>query len=392
MNEIVTAQDVTKNQTPLIEQINQAFMSRLKEDQFLANLEYYFRIPAEKEIFSKPSLSFYLFDVHQDLRLRQGEHVHAVRAGEDDPHLYWLSFNYLITYWDNATLQTSPDSQYSEFLDALLMKLMTPLELPGFPEAQCRFIQTSEHVNSVGTFWQSIGQHPHLALTYEITAPVLIMPEAQTAVIVTGRAAGELVNAQSQLPHATITPAIKGAGLPDKFTLIPSLNAALGARVAVQDVDVRYDLPNTSPSKPTLSLYLADVHEELSMRQGDASQYYVENDVAVPAVHWVSFNYLITYWEPKQQDAQMEKQASQVMSYVLEKLLDPTPFSGFSEAQCRFIQTAEHVNNLGAFWKSLDQQPRLALTFEIIIPLLIYPPINGEGINLKSGNREITAG
>lgn len=141
-----------------------------------------FDLPEIDSTQSSPTVSVFLYDVHEDLQLRQSEPARlniassTLRAG-------WvnLNCNYLITYWEAQSAgsdgdgpDSKPDNQAIQLMTLTLQALLNNRELKDLPGAWTRVIPPQENLNSLGNFWQALGNRPRLSLVYSITVPILL--------------------------------------------------------------------------------------------------------------------------------------------------------------------------------------------------------------------------
>jgi len=146
------------------------------------DIDIRFDLPEIDSTQSSPTVSVFLYDVHEDLQLRQSEPARlnvassSLRAG-------WvnLSCNYLITYWeaqsagsDGGSPDSKPDNQAIQLMTLTLQALLNNRELKDIPGAWTRIIPPQENLNSLGNFWQALGNRPRLSLIYSITVPILL--------------------------------------------------------------------------------------------------------------------------------------------------------------------------------------------------------------------------
>ncbi|MGI4857591.1 MAG: Pvc16 family protein [Janthinobacterium lividum] len=133
-----------------------------------------FDIPKDGQV-DKATVSVFLYDIHEDLQLRHGENRMFDRSrGESTPCVH-SRFCYLVTCW--TAEQGSPP--FSDgYSDAMLLAnqvfnaLINLRTLPGLPQAYCRVLPPTEQLNSLGTFWQALGNRPRLCMTYMVSLPV----------------------------------------------------------------------------------------------------------------------------------------------------------------------------------------------------------------------------
>lgn len=164
-----------------IADVNNALLGVLQ--QYLdSGIDIRFDLPEIDSLQPSPTVSVFLYDVHEDLQLRQSEPARlnvvnsALRAG-------WvnLSCNYLITYWEAQNAGSSgdgpdsqPNNQAVQIMTLTLQALLNNRELKDIPGAWTRIIPPQENLNSLGNFWQALGNRPRLSLVYSITVPILL--------------------------------------------------------------------------------------------------------------------------------------------------------------------------------------------------------------------------
>ncbi|NHB63204.1 DUF4255 domain-containing protein [Photorhabdus sp. RW14-46] len=139
-----------------------------------------FDLPEINSTPAKPTVSVFLYDIHEDLQLRSAEPksynpiTSSLLSG-------WvnINYNYLITYWhsnqpsgDGSNPDSQPNNQAARVMTAILNALVNNRQLPKIPGAYTRVIPPQENLNSLGNFWQALGNRPRLSLLYSITAPV----------------------------------------------------------------------------------------------------------------------------------------------------------------------------------------------------------------------------
>ncbi|TDB57280.1 DUF4255 domain-containing protein [Photorhabdus khanii] len=145
-----------------------------------------------------------------------------------------------------------------------------------------------------------------------------------------------------------------------------------------QKIDIRFDLPevNSIPSKPTVSVFLYDIHEDLQLRSAESRRYDPKNNLLLPGWVNINYNYLITYWHPIQPssdssnpDSKPDNQAARVMTGILNALINNRQLSKIPGAYTRVIPPQENLNSLGNFWQALGNRPRLSLLYSITAPV-----------------------
>lgn len=158
------------------------YLNPLLEPAGETSIDIRFDLPDVNSSQSTPAVSVFLYDVHEDLQLRQSEPVRmnisngTLRAGRVN-----INCNYLITYWDAQSAgkdgtgpDSGPDNQAVRVINAILQALLNNRELEGVPGAYTRIIPPQENLNSLGNFWHALGNHPRLSLMYSITVPILL--------------------------------------------------------------------------------------------------------------------------------------------------------------------------------------------------------------------------
>ncbi|WP_118985810.1 DUF4255 domain-containing protein [Photorhabdus sp. CRCIA-P01] len=145
-----------------------------------------------------------------------------------------------------------------------------------------------------------------------------------------------------------------------------------------QNINIRFDLPevNSIQSEPTVSVFLYDIHEDLQLRSAEARRYNPVTNTLLPGWVNINCNYLITYWDASKPssdssspDSQPNNQAAQVMTRVLNALINNRQLTGIPGAYTRVIPQQENLNSLGNFWQSLGNRPRLSLLYSITVPM-----------------------
>ncbi|MCW7550387.1 DUF4255 domain-containing protein [Photorhabdus sp. APURE] len=143
-------------------------------------------------------------------------------------------------------------------------------------------------------------------------------------------------------------------------------------------IDIRFDLPeiNSIQSEPTISVFLYDIHEDLQLRSAEPRRYNPATSTLLPGWVNINCNYLITYWDANKPssdssspDSQPNNQAAQVMTRVLNALINNRQLTGIPGAYTRVIPQQENLNSLGNFWQALGNRPRLSLMYSITVPM-----------------------
>ncbi|KGM28980.1 hypothetical protein KS18_04165 [Photorhabdus luminescens] len=144
------------------------------------NIDIRFDLPEINSIQSEPTVSVFLYEIHEDLQLRSAESRRYNPATSTLlPGWVNINCNYLMTYWepnkpsnDSANPDSQPDNQAAQVMTRVLRALINNRQLTGIPGAYTRVIPQQENLNSLGNFWQALGNRPRLSLLYSITVPM----------------------------------------------------------------------------------------------------------------------------------------------------------------------------------------------------------------------------
>ncbi|WP_369790545.1 Pvc16 family protein [Rouxiella sp. WC2420] len=169
-------------------------------------------------------------------------------------------------------------------------------------------------------------------------------------------------------------------------TLNRAITALIQRDKVINDakIDIWYDLPENddkTPDGPTICIYLYDVKENSSMRNGESgSRGYIRNSHTLKLYHGylhIQCSYLIIFWDKTSQQTIANNQNAIIASRIVTALLDTyhlekiPEFNHFPDYDARFIQSSEQMNSISNFWQSLKQRPRLCLSYEVTVPVLI---------------------
>ncbi|MGK0602891.1 Pvc16 family protein [Yokenella regensburgei] len=154
--------------------VNRAILAALQE-YVNASVDIRFDLPEPDVPPSQPTVSVFLYDIYEDLQLRTAE-SRPYNGGVLLPGRVNVCCNYLIMYWDKPATEGSPDrlpnNQATVIMNQVLNALINNRQLTGIPGAFTRVIPPKEELNSLGNFWQSLGNRPRLVLNYAVTVPV----------------------------------------------------------------------------------------------------------------------------------------------------------------------------------------------------------------------------
>ena len=134
-----------------------------------------FDLPKLDSPVESPTVSVFLYQLTEDLELREGEPRQYLKGeGKYKVANVYLRCSFLITYWDPSDGVESaqgPDSQQMKVISWITGALINNRELPDGGSLFSR-LMPSEHLNSLGNFWQALGNRPRLCLTYDATIRV----------------------------------------------------------------------------------------------------------------------------------------------------------------------------------------------------------------------------
>lgn len=145
-----------------------------------------------------------------------------------------------------------------------------------------------------------------------------------------------------------------------------------------KDVAIRFDLPDVdaAQSDAAISVFLYDIHEDLQLRTAESRGFNAGARQLLPGWVNVKCNYLITYWEPtdpatdaSSPESQPNNQAIQMMSQVLDALINNRQLADIPGAYTQVMPPKENLNSLGNFWQSLGNRPRLSLNYCVTVPI-----------------------
>lgn len=163
----------TESDNAIIE-VNRAILVALSE-YVDGSVDIRFDLPEPDVPPSQPTVSVFLYDIYEDLQLRTAE-SRPYYGGILLPGRVNVCCNYLIMYWDKPATEGSPDrlpnNQSTVIMNQVLNTLINNRQLTGIPGAFTRVIPPKEELNSLGNFWQSLGNRPRLVLNYAVTVPV----------------------------------------------------------------------------------------------------------------------------------------------------------------------------------------------------------------------------
>lgn len=144
-----------------------------------------FDIPDKTDPPNDPTLCVFLYDIQEDLELRHGQpRAYNVATQRFAPGQVHVRCCYLITYWESKNIPEAsmgPRSQSMLVMNLVLNALLN-LKLTQIMPTFKRVIAPSEHLSSLGNFWQALDNKPRLCLNFAVTVPITLATEATDTV------------------------------------------------------------------------------------------------------------------------------------------------------------------------------------------------------------------
>ncbi|QRR07645.1 DUF4255 domain-containing protein [Burkholderia sp. MS455] len=120
-----------------------------------------------------PTICVFLYDIQEDLELRHGQpRAYQASVHQLAPRRVHMRCCYLLTYWEQSKPTPVPyDGQPVQVMNTALNGLLN-MRLEHLPAAYVQVVAPSEHLSSLGNFWQSLGDKPRLCLNFTVTIPI----------------------------------------------------------------------------------------------------------------------------------------------------------------------------------------------------------------------------
>lgn len=171
--------------------VNKAMATMLKE-YLNEDVSIRFDLPDVNANQSDAVISVFLYDIHEDLQLRTAEsRGFNYATGQYLPGWVNVKCNYLITYWestkpsvDSGGPDSQPNNQAITVMSKVLAALINNRQLADIPGAYTQVIPPKENLNSLGNFWQSLGNRPRLSFNYCVTVPISLSAIKENATTV----------------------------------------------------------------------------------------------------------------------------------------------------------------------------------------------------------------
>lgn len=219
-----------------LSEVNKAMDTMLRE-YLNKDVEIRFDLPDVDTVQADAAISVFLYDIHEDVQLRTTE-SRGFNAGSGRLLPGWVNVkcNYLITYWDStgpasdaSNPDSQPDNQAIQVMSQVLAALINNRQLATIPGAYTQVIPLKENLNSLGNFWQSLGNRPRLSLNYCVTVPISLSDKEDKVTPI-------------KSPFAIVEPKVPVSPQDTTDALLGQLVAALGgddnARLSVAHVNL----------------------------------------------------------------------------------------------------------------------------------------------------------
>ncbi|EDP57966.1 DUF4255 domain-containing protein [Vibrio sp. AND4] len=172
-------------------------------DYVAEGTEIRFDIPDPDKLGTKPTVSVFLYDVHEDLTLNTSQsNRYDNKKGRFAPDHVNLCCNYIITYWENVDGEMSmgPKNQAITIMNQIINALINNRTLTQFPNAKTRVMPPREELNSLGNFWQALGSKPRMVLNYSVTLPISLAEPTDIVTRVENTTLEEITQDMTQSP------------------------------------------------------------------------------------------------------------------------------------------------------------------------------------------------
>ncbi|MCT8343803.1 MULTISPECIES: DUF4255 domain-containing protein [Photorhabdus] len=251
-----------------------------------------FDLPEINSIQSEPTVSVFLYDINEDLQLRSAEpRRYNPMTSTLLPGWVNINCNYLITYWDankpssdSSSPDSQPNNQAAKVMTRILNALINNRQLTGIPGAYTRIIPQQENLNSLGNFWQALGNRPRLSLMYSITVPMKLQNIEDSVIPI--RKISSSVNQKPNIDNSQINQALKDklcadlGGTEDIRLALAKVNLitefAIGNNESQQNISVILET-----SGITHSIHLPQIKDILAKWQNSQSAVVEINSVGI---------------------------------------------------------------------------------------------------------------
>ncbi|WP_017349799.1 Pvc16 family protein [Pantoea sp. A4] len=129
---------------------------------------------------NSPTFHLFMYLIHEDLAIRHSSPTaYLPQSGQFEPDRAFIRCLYLVTYWEPPTKisatspQAEPDSDSVKNHSTMIRALLKLRKNSAFKKYQLRIIEP-EALNSLGNFWQALGDKPRTILNFAVTMPVVL--------------------------------------------------------------------------------------------------------------------------------------------------------------------------------------------------------------------------
>lgn len=172
-------------------------------DDYLEGMgvELNFAAPDPGKLPTVTTLHLFLYLIHEDLELRHGDAPRYLPEKQSfEPRSANVRCLYLVTYWEpdsgvgNDSPYAEPDSDAVKILNRVTKALLSMRIHPALQHCVVRIIEP-EALNSLGNFWQALGDKPKTIVNFSVTLPVSFEKSIRVAPMV--------ASIDSQLTHGS---------------------------------------------------------------------------------------------------------------------------------------------------------------------------------------------
>lgn len=161
-----------------ISELNQLLLSHLKE--YLGSVEVRFDEPDPEHSPSQPTFHLFMYLIHEALNVRHSNsRQYDATSGTWREDYVSIRCLYLVTYWapgsytrgDSSSPGASADNESVMHMSNMIRALLTLRRSSAFKKYQINVIEP-EALNSLGNFWQSLGNKPRTIINFAVTMPI----------------------------------------------------------------------------------------------------------------------------------------------------------------------------------------------------------------------------
>jgi Pvc16 N-terminal domain len=193
----VLQSNLSMKECPMLQDLDKTLEKLLSSElpsDIVQQVSFSFDTPDKDSIKTKPAINLFLYDVRENLELRNGVATYE-RQGDGAALKHRpparVDCSYLITVW--PTQPSNPEQEH-QLLGEVMKVLLRYPKLPAQvlqgslngqePPLRSLTLRPSQ-LQSLGEFWQAMGGKPKAALNYIVTISVLISTAAERVPLVT---------------------------------------------------------------------------------------------------------------------------------------------------------------------------------------------------------------